>query len=270
MRIYRSCFIIFITFMLTACAASLLVGNAQSRLLWGLLKPLVGFNPYEIELLEHPFIKTRMQSILGSHYDTTIKLLNTATELQQEGALFYIASRYAPAPLQQYTDKAALVWNGDTNQLAVLLIQDGLPQVFAEPVNNTLGAIVPTWPQELQLILTDAENYQESLRVRTLNSASDIISDTLGLSPTSEPMLNDLLKGKSAADILNEQVEQEMEFLRQTTAPTGAQTTSPPIPQAISPLLLINSQEALPAVIDAAQEAAINTVIEDIIEKANP
>jgi hypothetical protein len=193
-----------------------------------------------MELLESPFIKTRMQSILGSYYEPTVKLLNTATELQQEGALFYIASRYAPEPLQKYTDKAGLVWNADTNQLAVMLIQDGIPQIFAEPLESTLGTVVPTWPQELQLALTDAEAYQKSLTTRAIDRVADTIGDSLtesvGLDANVQPMVNDLLKGKSAEDILDEQVEKEMEellgitTLPQTTPQITPQSTSQPIP----------------------------------------
>ncbi len=136
---------------LSACVSSLLIGNRlQSKLMWTLLKPLVGFDPNEVNLFEAPLIKNRMTSLLGDQYEPTMKLLRTAQAVQQEGALFYVASRFAPSPVKEITDKAAMVWNADTNQMAVMLIKDGIPEIISEQVEGSKQAIAPILPKELQ------------------------------------------------------------------------------------------------------------------------
>ncbi|WP_305856669.1 hypothetical protein [Balneatrix alpica] len=118
--------------VLSACAAPLLMG-AQSQLMWALLKPLVGFEPRAVSLFEQPLIKDRLTALVGEqHYQQTVALLYTAEQISQQGPLFYVLSK-APltAPL---ADKAAMVWNADTNQMAVLLVQQGKTQVLAEPL----------------------------------------------------------------------------------------------------------------------------------------
>src|SRR5690606_28352077 len=114
------------------------------------LKPLVGFDPNSVNFFEAPIIKNRMTAILGDKYEPTMKLLRTAQEIQQEGALFYVASRYAPAQAQAITDKAGLVWNSQTNQLAVMLIQGGKPEIFSEQIADAKEALTPALPKELQ------------------------------------------------------------------------------------------------------------------------
>lgn len=134
-----------LSLMLSACVAPLLLMSPTSQLMWALLKPLVGFDPNEANLFEQPIIKDRMTAMLGPNYDTTMQLLKTANELQQEGPLFYVVSRYAPVP--DIAKQAGMVWNADTNQLAVMLQKgDGATQVFGE---NTNGA-TPTWPSTMQ------------------------------------------------------------------------------------------------------------------------
>ena len=50
--------IAFICLFLSACVSSLVIGNQlQSKLMWSLLKPLVGFDPNEVDLFETPMIK---------------------------------------------------------------------------------------------------------------------------------------------------------------------------------------------------------------------
>jgi len=120
-----------LSLMLSACVAPLLMMSPTSQLMWALLKPLVGFDPNETSLFEQPMIKDRMTAMLGPNYDTTMQLLKTANELQQEGPLFYVVSRYAPIP--DVAKQAGMVWNADTNQLAVMLQKgDGATQVFGE------------------------------------------------------------------------------------------------------------------------------------------
>lgn len=149
---------------LSACVSSLLIGNQlQSKLMWSFLKPLVGFDPNSVNFFEAPIIKNRMTAILGDKYEPTMKLLRTAQEIQQEGALFYVASRYAPAQAQAITDKAGLVWNSQTNQLAVMLIQGGKPEIFSEQIAGAKEAITPALPQELQNALSKAQELQKAL-----------------------------------------------------------------------------------------------------------
>ncbi len=151
MRITKLLSITFMCIFLSACVSSLLIGNRlQSKLMWTLLKPLVGFDPNEVNLFEAPLIKNRMTSLLGDKYEPTMKLLRTAQAVQQEGALFYVASRFAPSPVKEITDKAAMVWNADTNQMAILLIKDGTPEIISEQIEGSKQAITPMLPKELQ------------------------------------------------------------------------------------------------------------------------
>ncbi|MGY6040538.1 hypothetical protein [Aeromonas sp. AE23HZ002T15] len=134
-----------LSLMLSACVAPLLLMSPTSQLMWALLKPLVGFDPNEANLFEQPLIKDRMTAMLGPNYDTTMQLLKTANELQQEGPLFYVVSRYAPVP--DIAKQAGMVWNADTNQLSVMLQKgDGATQVFGE----NLTAATPSWPSAMQ------------------------------------------------------------------------------------------------------------------------
>lgn len=164
MRMTRFFLIASLCVFLTACVSSLLIGNQyQSKLMWSLLKPLVGFDPNEVNLLENPMIKNRMTALLGDKYEPTMKLLKTAQEIQQEGALFYIASRYAPPKVQEITDKAAMVWNADTNQMAVMLIKDGTPEIISEQVEGAKEKITPLLPKELQVAYDAAQNKKKEL-----------------------------------------------------------------------------------------------------------
>lgn len=156
--------VLLVSLLLSGCVAPLLAG-AQSQLMWALLKPLVGFDPNEVSLFEQPLIKDRMQPLLGEHYGTAVTLLKTADEIQQEGPLFYVLSNNpVTGPL---ADKAGFVWNSQTNQMAVLLQQQGKSTVFSEPLANaaaeTTGAAatVPVWPQAMQALLTPAALQQQ-------------------------------------------------------------------------------------------------------------
>ncbi len=134
-----------LSLMLSACVAPLLMMSPTSQLMWALLKPLVGFDPNEVNLFEQPLIKDRMTAILGPNYDSTMQLLKTANELQQEGPLFYVVSRYAPVP--DVAKQAGMVWNSQTNQMSVLLQKgDGTTQTFGE----NLASTAPTWPTAMQ------------------------------------------------------------------------------------------------------------------------
>ena len=122
-----------------------------------LLKPLVGLDPNIALLYEQPMIKARTTALLGSHYDTVIQLLKTADELQQEGPLFFVVSKFTPFPA--VAEKAGLVWNSDTDQMAVAMLKgDGL-QIISEAVQHTaIGqanttethAVPLVWPAVMQ------------------------------------------------------------------------------------------------------------------------
>lgn len=164
-----------ISLSLSACVSSLLIGNQlQSKLMWSFLKPLVGFDPNEVNFFEAPIIKNRMTAILGDKYEPTMTLLRTAQEIQQEGALFYVASRYAPAQVQAVTDKAGLVWNSQTNQMAVMLIKDGKPEIFSEQIAGAKEAITPMLPKELQNAYSKAQEIQQ-----TLNAPAEAMGEAL-------------------------------------------------------------------------------------------
>jgi hypothetical protein len=156
--------VVLVSLLLSGCVAPLLAG-AQSQLMWAFLKPLVGFDPNEVNLFEQPLIKDRMQPLLGEHYGTAVTLLKTADEIQQEGPLFYVLSNNkVTGPL---ADKAGFVWNSQTNQMAVLLQQEGKSAIFSEPLANaaadTAGAAagVPVWPQSMQALVTPAALQQQ-------------------------------------------------------------------------------------------------------------
>ncbi|MCL2917387.1 hypothetical protein JQC75_03615 [Shewanella litorisediminis] len=153
------------TLFLQACVAPMLLLSPQSQLLWALMKPLVGLDPNEVNLLQQPVIKSRLEPLLGEHYGTAVSLLQTANELQQEGPLFYLVSRYTPVP--EMAEKAGFVWNSDTNQMAVMLIKGDVTQVFAEPlqqaVQGSLASAVPTWPTALEPFAQGAASLNQNL-----------------------------------------------------------------------------------------------------------
>lgn len=126
--------------------------------MWALLKPLVGLDPNDVGLFEQPLIKNRMQELLGKNYDTTLSLLKTADKIQQEGPLIYLVSTYTPVP--EMAEKAGLVWNSETNQMAVMLMKSGAPLVISEQFSNQTEKRVPSWPKELA-DYTDPQKLQQ-------------------------------------------------------------------------------------------------------------
>ncbi len=206
MRLTRVFLPVILCLTLTACVSSLLVGNQlQSRLMWAVLKPLVGFDPNEVNLFEIPLVQERMTALLGDACQPTVDLLRTADRIQQEGALIYVASRVIdevvalPLPedvalvqeqveqvqaVQEQVEQtreqleqakaqveavqenvaeikeqvkvvrsaAGMVWNGDTNQLAVVLLEKGVSAVFAEQLPEA-PALEPVWPVSIQPLL---------------------------------------------------------------------------------------------------------------------
>jgi len=182
MRITKLTAIALLCVFLSACVSSLLIGNQlQSKLMWSFLKPLVGFDPNEVNLFETPMVKDRMTALLGDKYEPTMKILRTAQSIQQEGALFYVASRYAPPQVQAITDKAAMVWNADTNQMAVMLIKDGTSEILSEQIEGAKQAITPVLPKELQTAYDQAQAAKKALeeKQKALLNVQDIIENPI-------------------------------------------------------------------------------------------
>ena len=159
--------------LLAGCLAPALLMPSSSQLMWALLKPLVGFDPNQVNLFEQPIVRNRMVALLGPNYDTTMQLLRTANELRKEGPLFYVVSRYTPVP--EMAQKAGLVWNSETNQMAVALMKGDVTEVFAEKieamaeaqvaragdaardkvdetVQDAVAGVIPVWPAEMSWV----------------------------------------------------------------------------------------------------------------------
>jgi hypothetical protein len=154
-RIKRLFILMLVMTLLTGCLTQILV-SASRELLWQLLTPMIGLDPNQTNLFEQPIIKNRLTALLGPQYEPTMALLKTADELQREGPLFYVVSRYTPVP--QIAEKAGFVWNSKTNQMAIMLVTGGSPTVIAEKfvegqAKEQVGQLVPQWPGELQTIL---------------------------------------------------------------------------------------------------------------------
>lgn len=124
--------------LLSGCMLPLLLAPSPQQLMWALLKPLVGFDPNAVNLFEQPIIKNRMTALLGPHYGPVMQLIKTADKLEQEGPLFFVVSRYTPIP--ELAEKAGLVWNADTNQMAVAVLQGKGVEVFSEVVQKAVKA----------------------------------------------------------------------------------------------------------------------------------
>lgn len=244
MRITKFASIALICIFLSACVSSLLIGNQlQSKLMWSLLKPLVGFDPNEVDLFETPMVKDRMTALLGNKYEPTMKLLRTAQAIQQEGALFYVASRYAPPQVQEITDKAAMVWNADTNQMAVMLIKDGTPEIISEQVEGAKQAITPVLPKELQTAYTKAQAAKKTIeeKQKALQDVQKIIENPV----------------EAVTDSVNKKID---DTVTDTTQKAKTQATE-------------NLQQALPVVPEIDQEQleldeALKKEAETLQEKA--
>lgn len=176
MRIRKVLLVVLLTGLLSACLGGLIT-RAGTDLLLAVLKPMVGLDPNATSLFEHPAIKTRMQAFLGDQYEPAMQLISTANQLQQEGPLFFVVSRYTPIP--EIAEKAGFVWNSETNQMALMLVTGGSPTVIAEQVllkqaNQAVVAAVPQWPVELQAILD-----QDALQKKAMEEAARLTSEQL-------------------------------------------------------------------------------------------
>ncbi len=239
MRITKIALVAVLSFVLSACVTSLVLGNAQSKLMWAMLKPLVGFDPNEVNLFEQPMIKNRMVKLLGPHYDTTMKLLRTANEVRQEGALFYVVSRYTPLPgiAKQTAEKAGFVWNADTNQMAVMLVTGGAPTVIAEQVENAKMAIMPTWPSELQAVIDGAEATQKALQDAVVDKTTEMVGETLGLDgdqPLLEQVIESGLTGESVGDAMEEHIQQSSDKVIEDTTAPARETLKQQLPESVT------------------------------------
>ncbi len=189
MRVLKVAAVLCCGLMLSACVAPLLAG-AQSQLLWALIKPMVGLDPNEVNLFEQPLIKDRMQPLLGEHYGTAVNLLKTADEIQQQGPLFYVLSNNALT--QPMADKAGFVWNSQSNQMAILLQQNGKQQIFSEPLAGSSEALTKnaglSWPTEMQPLLQlqqQASHAVTSGVQQAVSGAASATSDVISTSTVS-------------------------------------------------------------------------------------
>ena len=197
--------------LLAGCLAPALLVPSSGQLMWALLKPLVGFDPNQVNLFEQPIVRNRMVALLGPNYDTTMQLLHTANELRKEGPLFYVVSRYTPVP--EMAQKAGLVWNADTNQMAVALMKGDVTEVFAEKVEamaeqrvaragdaarerveqaqqaardgvdagvqGALAGVVPVWPAEMSWV-NPRESIEQAVEQRVQQARDQAVQATVG------------------------------------------------------------------------------------------
>lgn len=251
---------------LSACVAPLLMMSPTSQLMWALLKPLVGFDPNEVNLFEQPLIKERMTDILGPNYDSTMQLLKTANELQQEGPLFYVVSRYAPVP--DVAKQAGMVWNSQTNQLSVLLQKgDGTTQAFGENLADT----APLWPTTMQ----DWQN-PDSQVIPTANALTGAAPFSLGnalstvISGTTSKLAEEATQAatngvnnaaKSATAAVTTPAKQTVSSAVTTATQDVTKAVAAPAKQAISSAATTVTQEATKAVAAPAKQAVSSATV---------
>lgn len=180
--------------------------SPQSQLLWALLKPMVGMDPNEANFFQQPMIKSRLQPLLGEHYDTAVTLLSTATELQQQGPMFFLVSKHSPLPA--VAEKAGFVWNSDTNQMAVLLVSGGAPTVFAEQVKQQGQQVIPQWPAELAEY-TDPDK----LRAKALAKAAETVTTELPLEGKAKALTEAAITQGDAKSVLKTEVKQQQQAI---------------------------------------------------------
>ncbi len=201
--------------LLTQCVAPALLLAPQGQLMWALLKPMVGLDPKEANLFKQPLIQSRLEPLLGPHYGTAVQLLETADQIQQEGPLFYVVSKHTPVP--ELAEKAGFVWNSETNQMAVLLVSGGAPQIFAEKLNEQMAQQVPSWPAELT-DYTDPEKLQQ----RALQQATAELKTQLPVPAAIAPITDTVTELKDIKGQTKALLEQKKQALvTQATAPVA-------------------------------------------------
>lgn len=172
----KALFVLLLASLLSGCLGAILA-RAGTDIVLAILRPLVGLDPNSNGLFQQPVIKDRMQAFLGEQYDPVMQLLRTADQLQQEGPLYFVISRYTPIP--QVAEKAGFVWNAETNQMAVMLVTGGSPTVIAEKIllqqaNAAVQEAVPQWPVELQAILDE-----DALKKQAAEAAQKMLQEKL-------------------------------------------------------------------------------------------
>ncbi|MFP2770323.1 hypothetical protein [Oceanisphaera sp. KMM 10153] len=238
-----------LTLLLSGCVAPLLA-MGQGQLMWALLKPMVGLDPNNSNLLEQPLIKTRMTGLLGPNYDTTVKLLRTASELQQEGPLFYLASRYDPL---QGPERASLVWNSQTNQMAALLNNGEQTKVFTE--SHTGKAAV--WPQAMQDWLSQ-DNTAPAL---SLTPAAQAAASPLSAVTNMTPAVTESDSQPAQSELLDAQAQLKAAQARIKTLETENKTATIPPAATAEPRAKVTAKAA-PAPLSGEQaEAAMEALL---------
>ena len=241
-----------LSLMLSACVAPLLLMSPTSQLMWALLKPLVGFDPNEVNLFEQPLIKDRMTAMLGPNYDNTMQLLKTANELQQEGPLFYVVSRYAPVP--DIAKQAGMVWNADTNQLSVMLQKnDGATQVFGE----NLTAATPSWPSAMQGWQSQATALGDVGKVLTGSSGS-LLGNVVGAMQQGATQTVTNSAKQAVGGATNAMQQQANKALTDATTQAVSSATGT-VQQQVSKSATSPLQQANQAVTDSAKQAMSGT-----------
>ena len=210
---FRAILVLCSALFLTQCVAPAMLLAPQSQIMWALLKPMVGLDPKEANLFKQPLIQSRLEPLLGSHYAGAVQLLETADKIQQEGPLFYVVSKYTPVP--ELAEKAGFVWNSETNQMAVLLVSGGAPQIFAEKLNSEIAEQVPVWPAELS-DYTDPTKLKQQAIERTKQQ----LTDTVPVPATIAPVATKIEQLKN----LKQQTQTQ---LQQTQQSVAAQVLSP-------------------------------------------
>jgi hypothetical protein len=190
MRYRRVLIIVMIVSLLGGCTSLIFGNRLQSAVLGALFESVLGFNPNDVKLLENPAVKSRMQSMLGSKYEPTVALLREAQKIQRDGAAYYLLAKAAPTITntiakqtgmsQEQTNaalalanNAGLSWDSNLNKFSVLLVQDGVPQLFSEPTAtegdaasepsqepvspSIAAALVPSLPKEMQAVYSQAK-----------------------------------------------------------------------------------------------------------------
>lgn len=176
LTINKALLVVLLASLLSGCLGAILA-RAGTDIVLAILRPLVGLDPNSNGLFQQPVIKDRMQAFLGEQYDPVMQLLRTADQLQQEGPLYFVISRYTPIP--QVAEKAGFVWNAETNQMAVMLVTGGSPTVIAEKIllqqaNAAVQEAVPQWPVELQAILDE-----DALKKQAAEAAQKMLQEKL-------------------------------------------------------------------------------------------
>jgi hypothetical protein len=226
MKLWSKIKVMLCSLLLTGCIAPALLMTSQAQLLGELMRPLVGFNPLDVNLFENPLIRDPMVALMGeSNYRTAVTLLNTATAIQQQGPLFFVVSEHSPLP--HLAEKAGFVWNSDHNQMAILLVSGGKTEIFHQVVEGAAGKVIPSWPKELVDYTSP-----EKLKQKAVAAAAGKIGQGLGLSEEQTGFVETGLAGGSVQNALEENLKQKamdpLEEIRQKVEEGKADLLSQP------------------------------------------